>query len=587
MDKKNYHRKLTAILSADVKGYSRLMGDDEERTIETLTSYRKIMTNLILNNRGRVVDSPGDNLLAEFASVVDAVSCAVDVQKELALKNAELPDSRKMEFRIGINLGDVIEDEGRIYGDGVNIAARLEGLADGGGICISGTVYDQVKNKLPLNYSYLGDRNVKNIEDPVRVYGIDLTSLTKDGSKEITDVQKDFTNRPAIAVLPFENMSQDLDQEYFADGLAEDLITRLSRWRMFPVIARNSTFVYKGQAVDVTKVSKELNARYIIEGSVRRAGKRVRVTAQLIDANTGHHVWAERYDRDLHDIFQLQDEITEAIVASMHPELSYFETKQAGRKDPKNVDAWESFHHAIWHFYHLTKEHNIKARQYFERAIQLDSEFSPAYSGMARTHQYDITNQWTESAPDSLSKSFEAAQRATTLDPEDPLGHISLAFAYGLIGERDSAISSARLAVELNPSFADGHANLALHLTLGGQYDSAMESIETSLNLSPKDPEIFLRLSIAGIAHVGAGNYEEAINFANQSLQRRPDWNFSHAILIVSYAYLDQIEKAEAALGELIKVEPNFSSEGFRMLNPTQELLNRFLKGFELAGFTE
>jgi len=518
---------------------------------------------------------------------VDAVNCSVEIQKDLAKRNAELPPISKMSFRIGINIGDVVEEEGRIYGDGVNIAARMESLAEAGSVCLSGTAYDQIKNKFGLKCVYLGEQNVKNIAYPLRVYQIKIPQGGESKVDEKSLIPRGFSSRPAIAVLPFDSMSRDPDQEYFSDGLTEDLITILSSWRMFPVIARNSTFVYKGQAVDVKQVSRELKARYIIEGSVRKAGNRVRVTAQLIDAETGHHVWAERFDRDMQDIFSLQDEITEAIVASMYPELQHFETKLAGSREPRNIDAWERFHRGCWYFYQLTKENNAKARSLFEEAIMLDPEFATAFSGLARTHQFDITHQWTDSQSVSLSKSLQAAQRAVSIDPEEPQGQIALAFSYSLTGDQGRATSAAQLAVQLNPSYADAHANLALHLALAGKTDEALKSIETALRLSPKDPEIWLRLSIAAIAHFAALSYEEAINCATQSLQRRPDWGFSHSILIASHAILGRINEAKAALRDLMQIDPTFSTKFFRMFKPSNDLLRRLVEGLKLAGFTE
>src|SRR3989338_417536 len=329
---KSIQRKLAAIVSADVKGYSRLMGEDEEATIRTLTVYREVMAVLIGQHRGRVVDSPGDNLLAEFASVVDAVRYAVEIQRGLKVRNADLPVHRRMEFRIGINLGDVVVEGERLYGDGVNIAARLEGLAEGGGICISGTVYDQIENKLALGYEYLGEQAVKNIPKPVRVYQVKdepgVSTPTVSGDKSPTLALPD---KPSIAVLPFANMSGDPEQEYFSDGITEDLITELSRFHELFVIARNSTFAYKGRSADVRQVGRDLGVSHVLEGSVRRVGDRVRITAQLLDAATGHHLWAERYDRGLEDIFALQDEITREIVAALDVRLLRGEQATAWR----------------------------------------------------------------------------------------------------------------------------------------------------------------------------------------------------------------------------------------------------------------
>ncbi len=337
MSEERAKRKLSAILSADVKGYSRLMQDDELSTIQTLKGYRELMTSLVLEYRGRVVDSPGDNVLAEFASVVDAVECAVKVQQNLKEKNAELLVNRRMEFRIGVNLGDVIEDEDRIYGDGVNIAARLESLADSGGICISRNAYDQVKSKLDVEFDYLGEKELKNIAEPVRAYRVHIEASTTEPKMS---AKLELSDKPSIAVLPFNNISADPEQNYFADGISEDITTELSRFHSLFVISRNSAFIYRGNAVNVKQVGKELGAKYIVEGSVRKSGNRVRVTAQLIAAATGHHVWAERYDRNLEDIFSIQDEITEIIVSTLAGRIEATGIERAKRKNTENMVAY-------------------------------------------------------------------------------------------------------------------------------------------------------------------------------------------------------------------------------------------------------
>src|SRR5712692_7960770 len=426
-------RKLAAIFSADVKGYSRLMGDNEEATIRTLTAYRQVMTTLIQQHRGRVVDSPGDNLLAEFASAVDAVQGAVAIQQELKVRNAELPDQRRMELRIGINVGDVVTEDERLYGDGVNIAARLEGLAEPGGICISGTVHDQIENKLALSYEYLGEQTVKNIAKPVRAWRVVMDeaaaalvtqSVLRQASPEthrvgtahrilvtwpkgtlvlisvlllvgiIISVQYlsfrppapsanippeqpsvlPLPATPSIAVLPFTNMSGDPEQDYFSDGMTEDLITALSKLSGLFVIARHSAFVYKGKAVKIAEVSKELGVRYVLEGSVRKADSRVRLNAQLVDATTDHHLWAEQYDRELKDIFALQDEIREKIVFALKVNLTLEEQERFRRAPTTNLEAYDYFLRGVAYFWTYTKEANAQARQMFERAIALDPQ---------------------------------------------------------------------------------------------------------------------------------------------------------------------------------------------------------------------
>src|SRR5713101_8283615 len=426
-------RKLAAILSTDVQGYSRLMGEDEVATIRTLTAYRELMTSLIQQYRGRVVDSPGDNLLAEFISVVEAVQCAVAIQRELKARNAQLPPHRRMEFRIGINLGDVIVEGERIYGDGVNIAARLEGLAEAGGLCISGTVYDQVKTKLSLDYEELGAQAVKNIAEPVRVYRVHLEPRTAAPAVRqprrlmarywrkvalaalglvlilgggVTVWQLSFRppspagvlpseraaalplpEKPSIAVLPFVNMSGDPEQEYFSDGMTEDLITDLSKLSGLFVIARNSVFTYKGKAVKPEQVSRELGVRYVLEGSVRKAGDRVRITAQLVDATTSYHLWADRYDRDLKDIFAVQEEISRKIVAALAVQLTAGEHARLGRQYTDNLEAYDYLLRGSESLGRYTKETNVQARQMFEQAIALDPTFALAYALLSVTYE--------------------------------------------------------------------------------------------------------------------------------------------------------------------------------------------------------
>ncbi len=458
-------RKLTAILSADAVGYSRLMAQDEAATVKTLNAYRDAMSGLVRQHGGRVIDAVGDNLLADFPSVVDAVASAVDIQRELAGRNAELPPERRMPFRIGINLGDVMVEGDRIIGDGVNVAARVEGLAEPGGIAISGTTFDHVGGKLALEFEDLGEQTVKNIPKRVRVYRVvaksrDATAAAGDealvGAAELT--VPGFSGRPAIAVLPFDNLSGDPEQEYFADGIAEDLITRLSSWRWFPVIARNSSFSYKGKSVDVRQVSRELGVRYVVEGSVRKAGNRVRVSAQLIDATTGHHLWAERYDRELEGIFELQDEITETIVVSLEPAMDKVERERALRQDPRNLQAWDCVQRGWWHMFQFAKDDNLKARSYFLKASELDPHFSSPFSGLALSHYLDVTYQWSESPAQSLASIYQAAEKAVSLDDNDAIAHYARGLACWTMGEYEQGIVEAERGIALNPSYAHSYS---------------------------------------------------------------------------------------------------------------------------------
>ena len=430
-----FSRKLAAILSADVEGYSRLMSADEVGTIETLTTYRELMTTLVEQYRGRVVDSPGDNLLTEFSSAMDAVQGAVEIQRTLTLHNAELPIERQMRFRIGINVGDIVVEGDRLYGDGINIAARIEGLAHGGGICLSGTVYDQVAHKLPLWYEDLGRQVVKNIDKPVQVYRVqmetdppnvpvqslnkrgDSMSNTSSNTQDKQDKQDKLGKpaKPAIAVLPFTNMSGDPEQEYFSDGITEDLITALSKLSGLLVISRNSSLFYKDKAVKHAEIRRDLKVEYFVEGSVRKAGNRVRITAQLIDAATGYHVWAERYDRDLQDIFAVQDEVTQKIVDALAVKFTVGERTRRGHVSTSNLEAYDYYLRADIAYQSITKETPIVARQMYEQAIALDPDFASAYAAMSTTYLMEWDQQWSED-PATLDRAEALAQKAIQLD---------------------------------------------------------------------------------------------------------------------------------------------------------------------------
>ena len=505
-------RKLTAILSADVKGYSRLMGEDEKGTVRTLNAYREVMANLIQHHHGRVVDATGDNLMAEFASVVDAVECAVEIQKELKTRNTELPETRRMDFRIGINLGDVIEEEGRIYGDGVNIAARIESLSEAGGVCISGTAFDQIKNKLNLGYKYLGEQTVKNILEPVRAYRVLMepeaagkvigekkvkpkqwqkmaTSLgvvlivvaasiaiwrlylrPTPPPREVASKEKmafPLPDKPSIAVLPFVNMSGDAKQEYFSDGLTEEIITALSKTPKLFVIARNSSSVYKGKAVNVQQVSRELGVKYVLEGSVRRSGNQLRITAQLIDATAGSHLWAERYDRELKDIFATQDEITMKILTSLQVSLTEGEAARMQAKGTNNLDAYLLFLQGWRETGSMNKDSNFLGRQMAEKAIALDPKYAMAYSTLASSYADEVPLGLSEDPRVSLKRAMELAQKAIALDNSLALPHGLLGWIYTLMLQHDKGIAECEQAVNLEPNSALASISTVLEMTNG------------------------------------------------------------------------------------------------------------------------
>jgi adenylate cyclase len=504
-------RKLSAVLSADVKGYSRLMREDELGTVRTLEAYREMIAEVIKNYRGRVVDSPGDNILAEFLSVVDAVESAVEIQKELKAKNAELPENRRMEFRIGINLGDVIEEGERIYGDGVNIAARIESLAEAGGICFSRNVYDQVKNKLNLGYEYLGEHAVKNISEPVPVYRILMqldVSVPQRGKKfELPD-------KPSIAVLPFDNISGDPEQEYFSDGITEEIITALSKIPKMFVIARNSTFTYKGKPVKVQRVREELGVLYVLEGSVRKAGNRIRITAQLVDAVTGHHLWAERYDRDLKDIFALQDEITLKILTALQVTLTEGEQAHMWAKRTDNLEAFLKYLQARQYFGNFSKDGNILARQMAQAAMDLDEKYCDVYVLLALTHWIDGRLGWSESRADSFKQAYSFAQKAQALDDSHPDVLMLLAGIHLYERKYEQAIAEGQKALALGPNNAENHAIMAHILRFSGRFEEAIAMIQRAMRLQPSYPSWYL--GEVAMSYYYLGRHEEAVGQAEQ-----------------------------------------------------------------------
>ena len=563
MTEERAKRKLTAILSADVKGYSRLMEEDELATVRTLEAYREMLAEIIRNYGGRVVDSPGDNVLAEFASVVDAAECAVEIQKELKEKNEDLPENRRMEFRIGINLGDVIEEGERIYGDGVNIAARIEGLAAGGGICISGTAFDHVEGKLELEFEYLGERSVKNIKKPVRVYRLRMESTV---SAAEMNRGLPLPDKPSIAVLPFVNMSGDPEQEYFSDGISEDIITALSQLPEMFVIARNSSFVYKGKSVNVQQVGRELGVRYVLEGSVRKVGDRVRVTAQLIDATTGHHLWAERYDRDLEDIFAVQDDITGKILLELNVKLITGEQARLYQPHYENLEAILKMHKARSHFNQGDKEGNVLARKVCEEVISMEPEWELAYSLLGLTHVMDAWYGWSESSVLSLQKAFQSAQKAMALDEFKPISHGLMAILYGMMKQHEKAIEEGKKAIELDPNSADAHFQYAIALNFAGEPAKAISLVQKAFRLNPFPPSWYLVLS--GHVNRNLGHHEESVSAFKNAIKKEPTSQSAHLGLAASYSLLGLEKEARAEAGEVLRLVPDFSLTHYANMLP-------------------
>jgi adenylate cyclase len=555
-------RKLTAIFAADVEGYSRLMNIDEVATLRTLAAHRVLMDGMIARHRGRIVSTAGDSVLAEFASVVDAVQCAVEVQEALAEANAKEPNDRQMHFRIGVNIGDVLVKDGNIFGDGVNVAARLEAFAEPGGICVSGTVRDHVRNKLPVAFADVGERALKNIAASVRVYRIDRSAATP---IHVTPSLA-LPDKPSIAVLPFTNMSGDPDQEYFADGIAEDIITALSRLRWLFVIARNSTFTYKGRPVEMKQIGRELGVRYVLEGSVRKSSNRVRITAQLIDAETGAHVWAERYDRPLEDIFAVQDEITDTIVATIEPEISASERDRARRKPPEHLGAWELYQRGMWHLLRRNTDELPSSQTCFRDAIALDPNFATPHAALAVSFFFYLTHGLTNEPAATRSDLYEEASKAVALDPRDALGHSALGLGFMERGELAKAISEHQVALSLNPNSAFGCYAFGFTLQRSGQFNDAVGQFSTALRLSPRDPAAWSYLTLKASSLYQLSRYEETIEFARDAT-RYPVvdlvWPYVH--LSAALGQLNRDDEALAAVAELCRRRPGLTISGFRL----------------------
>jgi TolB-like protein/class 3 adenylate cyclase/Flp pilus assembly protein TadD len=659
-------RKLTAILSADVKGYSRLIREDELGTIRTLNTYKELMTNLIQQHHGRVVDAPGDNLLAEFSSVVDAVQCAVEIQKELKTRNAELPENRRMEFRIGINLGDVVEDGEQILGDGVNIAARLEGLSDPGGICISGIVYDQIKIKLNLGYEYLGEHTVKNITESIRVYRVlmepesagkligekkakpsqwpraavglvivliiivaavvvwkiytpsapqsEKVHITAPPSAEVAPKEKlmsplpekvtkpappkeevaskekmafSLPEEPSIAVLPFVNMSGDPKQEFLSDGITEEIITALSKIRHLFVISRQSTFSYKGKPVKVKQVSEELGVRYVLEGSVQRSGDRIRINAQLIDAFTGRHIWAERYNRDLTDLFAMQDEITLKILRAIQVKLTEGEQAFRGEKYFKGKQGLDCYLKLLEGSSYIWG-HNIKdtivARRIAEEAMAMCPEVPLAYTLMGTVHQLEYWLGIGKSPQESIEKGIELAQKALAMDDSLPAAHWLLSNFYTLKREHEKAIAEAEWAVALDPGGAFVHLCYGMSLNYGGRSEEAIPVLQKAIRLNPLgETGYFLHL---GHAYRVTGRFDEAVSAYKKSIQRSPDSLFAHLGLTATYSMMGRDKEARAEAAEVLRLNPKFSVDAYakRIIFKDQSATDKFIDALRKAG---
>jgi TolB-like protein/class 3 adenylate cyclase len=582
-------RRLAAIWAGDVAGYSRLMGVDEEGTLRQLKAHRKELVDpKVTEHRGRIVKTTGDGLLVEFVSVVDAVRCAVDIQRGMIERNASVPADKRIEFRIGINVGDIIIDGDDIFGDGVNVAARLETLADPGGIMVSSVVHDQVRDKLSFGFDDMGEQSVKNIARPIGVHRVSLAETAPlAAAQSPTTASKSepaSSNRPSIAVLPFANMSGDPEQEYFADGISEDIITGLSKLRWFFVIARNSSFTYKAKAVDVKRAARELGVRYVLEGSVRKGGNRVRITAQLIDAATGNHIWADRYDGDLTDVFALQDEITKKVVAAIEPKLLEAEGIRSQNRSPEDLGAWDMVIHANSLFWRLTKPEGEAAIAILRKAVERYPDYAPAHSMLAFAMLTSRLLGWTLVAP-QVKEVATLAARAAELDDSDPWAHLALGYAAHMMRRTDDAAREYQRAIDLNPNFAAAHGYLGYTLAMAGRPDEAIGYLEQAIRMSPHDPQNAIFNNGLAVVHFLANRYAEAISCARKAIQQRDGVTAAHRIYVASLAQAGQIEEARLALQYLRELMPNISIAWCEQHVPyAPGPMAKFLDGLRKAG---
>jgi adenylate cyclase len=583
MKSRSPERRLAAILAADVVGYSRLISDDEEGTLARMRALRSdLIDRKIAEHHGRIVKTTGDGMLVEFQSVVDALRCANEIQTDMAKRNAALPAGRRIEWRIGINVGDIVVEDGDIFGDGVNVAARLESMAEPGGICVSSRVQEYAAGKLD-NFAFadLGEQQLRNITNPVRVFRV-TTGPAPHAPLPLPD-------KPSIAVLSFTNLSDNPDQEFFAEGIAEDIITALSRSRSLFVIARNSSFTYKDKPVAVQDIGRELGVRYVLEGSVRKSGNRVRATAQLIEAATGRHLWAEHYDRELTDIFAVQDEITVRVSAAIHPAVERSERERVARKAPESLDAWESYHRGMWHFANIDAAENLKARSFFQRAIELDPRFARAFAALALTYLNEVTLFRADLRPVNIPLALEHAGNAIKKDVTDATAHAALARALWMSGLHAESLAEANLAIRLEPSSAVAHGALGGARLWGGQPREAIAPLRTAMRLSPFDPLLPLWAHFIARAHYWAEDYAASIKTARQLRHATPNFRQPYNTLIAALGQIGQVDEAQIVLDDALA---RFG-EGFRryMTLPLDELRElrpgdreHLISGFRKAG---
>lgn len=588
MTSRKVERRLSAIYAADVAGYSRLMGADEEGTLAALNAHRReFLEPKVTEHRGRIVKRTGDGILIEFGSAVDAVRCAIEAQRGMAERNASTPPDKRIELRVGIHVGDIIIEDDDIFGDGVNIAARLEGIAQPGGICISDDTHRQIRDKLDATFQDSGEQELKNIARPVRVY-----QLRPDSPEPARNTFRSglvLPDKPSIAVLAFQNMSGDAEQEFFADGIAEDIITALSKLRWLFVIARNSSFTYKGKSVDVRQVGRDLGVRYVLEGSVRKAGNRVRITAQLIDAATGHHVWADRYERALEDIFAVQDEITHSIIGAIAPGIVAAEIQRTQGKDAAELGQWERVMRAHWHVQRFTRDDCLEAIRLLQELLQHDPHNALALADLAYNWHMGGFFGWTkEAVPEAMAKMGLAARRAVACDHQDATAQTALGLYELFTSLHDQAIRRLTRATELDPNSSFARGNLGVAYAFAGETDAAIAALEEATRLSPRDYLAVIWHTASAWAYLNASRFAESMESARKAIESNPNFPDSHGTLAAAAAHLGRTPEARAGLDGYARLLPGLTLDDPRLIRPFRRPPDqeRFLEGLRKAGLS-
>jgi adenylate cyclase len=583
-------RKLVAVFAADVDGYSRLMGADEVGTLKGLTERRAILDRLIADHRGRIANTAGDSVLAEFGSAADAVQCAVEAQTALAEANSSLAPDRRINFRIGVHIGDVMVRAGDLFGDGVNIAARLQSIANPGTVCISGATYDQVRKVLPLTFVDLGVQQVKNIQEPIRAYQVSAPSKTQQAAREqVAEAESPppIPDKPSIAVLPFQNMSGDPEQEYFADGMVEEIITALSRFKSLFVIARNSSFTFKGRAVDIKEVGRALGVRYVLEGSVREASGKVRIAGQLIDAVTGAHLWADRFERDLTDVFALQDDVTVAVVSAIQPKLLQTEIAMATRRRPENLTAYDFYLRGMPQYYLATREGMAEASRLFHRALELDPGFPRAASVAGICHLLNVILGYGNDPQFDRKEAVRLVRLALSIDDGDPetLARAALISAF-MVGDSEAEIEMADRAVALNPNSWTTWNGRGIVYRLAGLPEEAIRSSERAVRMSPVDPQLYVSLTNIGQALIELRRFDEAIVAGKRALRQNPSYVATYNCLASAFAHLGRDAEAHDATARVLEIDPAFTISAW-IARGGQENSKVQIEGLRKAGLPE